>query len=160
MSKYVLSFVRPVKPNMASPSLTSLSFLVRNWGVLYLIVGRKGIICSLFHSMARWMCLIGSAPEDSCFINQAGLQPALQIDPWDITCCRRNCSSYYFSSSSDNNANTPTHSWSGYRTKDASTYKKLMTNRMLHLRSFSPVFWVYTSLSTEVIKKKKDSWGN
>ena len=81
---------------MVSPSLTSLSFLVRNWRASYFIVGLKGIICSFFHSMARWMCLTGSAPEDSsCFINQTGLQLALLIDPWDITCCRGRCSSYY-----------------------------------------------------------------
>lgn len=81
---------------MASLSLTSLSFLVRNQRVSYLIVGLKGIICFFFHSMSRWMCLTGSALEDSsCFINQTGLQPALQIDPWDIICCSGNCSSYY-----------------------------------------------------------------
>jgi len=35
--------------------------------------------------------------------------------------------------SSDNSANIPTHSPSGYRTKDASTYKKLLSNWILLL---------------------------
>lgn len=96
MSKYELSFVRPRKANgLSFPHIIVISceklesFIPDCWS--------KGHnLLFFFHSMSRWMCLTGSASEDSsCLINQTGLQPALQIDPWDITCRSGNCSSYY-----------------------------------------------------------------
>lgn len=82
MSKYELSFVRPVKANYLSfPHIIVASGEKQKLESFIIHCGSKGHYLLFSHSVARLMCLTGPGPEDSsCLINQTGLQSALQID--------------------------------------------------------------------------------
>lgn len=81
MSKYELSFVKPMKANYLSfPRIIVVSGEKLESFIIH--CGSKGHNLLFYHSVARQMYLTGCGPEDSsCFINQTGLQSALQMDP-------------------------------------------------------------------------------
>lgn len=160
MSKYELSFVRPMKAN----GLSFLCIIVisgEKWESFIFDCWSKRhnlLFFSHYGQMNVSDRICSWRQGSSCFINQTGLQPALQVDPWDITCYSRNCSSYYLVAVTTTLTRQLTLSLVT-ELKMLPCTKSLWLTECYCYTVFFPVCWVYTSLNIEVMKKKKRQLG-